>query len=282
MKIEHNCDLKKFTTLRIGGICNTMYFPESVEELLELRSKLHDVPILGGGSNLLINDKRSFQDVICMRDFMKNILKIDENEVRVGAGVRLQKLISIINENGLGGIEYLFSVPGLVGGAIYMNAGRGRGANKQISDYLVSVEVLEDGNIRTYLKDECEFGYRTSIFQKKNCVIISATFIFDKINPDEGKRLQNERIKLCKEFQDNQYPNAGTTFCEADLRIMRLCQKLSNKKATRGVHFSTKTTNWLQNRGNGTYKQAMRKIRCIKTLHKIFHQQCVLEYIVWN
>ena len=282
MKIEKKVELKNYTTLKIGGVCQNVYFPETIDELLEIVHRIPDLKLLGGGSNLLINDNKTFENVLCMRDFLTSLFEINDCFVTVGSGVRLQKLISICNEHGIGGIEYLWSIPGLVGGAIYMNAGRGRGANKQISDYLVSVEVLEDGQVKTYTKEECEFGYRTSVFQKKNCIILSAIFLLDRISPEEGKRLQMERVQLCKQFQDNKYPNAGTTFCESDPRIMNIFQKISSKKATKGVHFSVKTSNWLQNRGEGTYNEAIKLINRVKFLHKILGKSCKLEYKVWE
>ena len=282
MDVIENVSLAKYATLKIGGVCKKLLFPKTESEIIDILRTYPNAPLLGGGSNLLINDQHAFDAVICMRKFMADVIEINDDLIFVGAGVRLQKFIKYINENSYGGIEYLWSVPGLVGGAIYMNAGRGRGANKQISDYLVSVEVLEDGQVKTYTKDECEFGYRTSVFQKKNCIILSAIFSFDRISPEEGKRLQMARVRLCKQFQDNKYPNAGTTFCESDPRIMNIIQKISSKKATKGVHFSFKTSNWLQNRGEGTYNEAVKLINRVKFLHKILGKPCKLEYKVWE
>lgn len=282
MYVKHNISLKDYTTIKIGGNCKNFFSPETIEDLRKLLLDHPDAKLLGGGSNLLINDQREFSDVICLRNFLNDFLVIQDGQVTVGAGVRLQKLISTINENGLGGIEYLFSVPGLVGGAIYMNAGRGRGANKQISDYLISVDVLENGSVRAYLKDECEFGYRTSIFQTKQCVILKAIFSFDNIDPEEGKRLQKERLETCKQFQDNKYPNAGTMFCQCDPRIMDWIKRFSSKKSKEGVHFSIDSTNWLQNRGNGTFSQAMKCLKKVEWLHKLFGKRCKLECVVWE
>lgn len=282
MVIKHDVSLKDYTTLKIGGNCKNLFFPETIEDIQMVLIDHPDARLLGGGSNLLINDQREFLNVICLRCFLKESLEIKGERVTVGAGVRLQNFISKINANGLGGIEYLFSVPGLVGGAIYMNAGRGRGANKQISDYLVSVDVLENGCVQTYLKDECGFAYRTSIFQTKQCIILKAVFSFDKIDPEEGKRLQKERIETCRKFQDNEYPNAGTTFCQADSRVMGLMKKCSSSKKKEGIHFSSRTSNWLQNRGNGTYQMAIKKIRQVELLHKFVGKECKLEYIIWE
>lgn len=283
MRILHNVNLSNYTTLRIGGDCINLFFPSTLAELTDLTKDYPHAPILGGGSNLLISDKHTFETVICLREFMKDTIEIKQDKVYVSSGVRLQKLIRYINENGLGGIEYLWSVPGLVGGAILMNAGRGRGANKQISDYLISVDVLENGELKTYPKEDCGFSYRESIFKnKKDTIIVSAVFSFEIITPEEGERRRKERIELCKAFQDSRYPNAGTTFCLADPRVMDLMKKLSNQKSKCGIHFSSKTTNWIQNRGNGTFADAQRLINRVTWIHKILRKPCKLEYKVWE
>ncbi|MFI3326461.1 MAG: FAD-binding protein [Clostridia bacterium] len=282
MKIKYNIDLKNFTTIKIGGKCKTMYFPETRSELIELVNKYNIPYILGGGSNLLISDKCEFDEVICFKQYEKNNIVLNEDEITVSSGVNLQKLIVTINKLGFGGIEYLYSVPGLVGGAIVMNAGRGRGANKQISDYIISVDVLENGKFKTYYKDECNFEYRNSIFKNSSILILSAVFKFDKIIPEEGKIRQQERLLMCKKFQDNRYPNAGTTFLMSNARIMNLMKKFTSESSKYGVFFSDKTSNWLQNRGQGTYTQAIKLIKTVEFLHKIFFKKYKLEYIIWS
>ncbi len=280
MQIKENVNLKEYTTLRIGALCRKMYFPETVDDLKEVLKEHPHAPILGGGSNLLIDDEKIFDVVLCLRSFQKEI-RYDGNRVFAGSGVRLQKLIEDINLHNLGGIEYLYSVPGLVGGAVYMNAGRGRGANQQISDYLLSVDVLEAGEVKTYQKEDCGFSYRTSVFHEKECIILSAVFLFPELLAEEGKRLQKERLELCKKFQDNSYPNAGTTFSLSDPRIMDMIKKTSSKKK-KGVHFSRKCTNWLQNRGGGTFRQAIKELKKVQRLHKLFGKEFQLEYKIWS
>ena len=146
MKILQDEDLSKYTSVRIGGTAKTMYFPESRDELIDL-IKHHDTPVfISGGSNLLINN-REFETVINLKSVDSSLEHLGGGRFRAGASVHLQKLINTINENGYGGIEYLFSVPGLVGGAIVMNAGRGKTHKKCISDYIISVDAIRDGSV---------------------------------------------------------------------------------------------------------------------------------------
>jgi UDP-N-acetylmuramate dehydrogenase len=281
MKLECDIELKKYTTIGIGGYAEHFYTPESREELMILVSNLEKPYFIGGGSNLLINDTRSFSHVINLREFDCNIKHSGGGLYYVGASVRLQQLIQYINKEGYGGIEYLYSVPGLVGGAIYMNAGRGEKYRQSISDYVVEVIVLYEGEIIKLPKSECEFSYRNSKFKNSNFIILGVYFSFQSIGMDISIKSREERIHYCKKAQDNSRPNIGTVFCEADRRIMRIVMKL-NIGWSKGIQFSKKTTNWFLNNGQGKYKQAIRLIHMIKIFHIIFRKKLRIEISIWE
>lgn len=279
--VLNNVTLAPYTTIKIGGKAQNFYFPETIDELKMILDEYPSALIMGGGSNLLINDQKEFDHVICLRKFEDKVDYLPDGKVRVGSGLSLQKLIRDINAHGKGGIEYLYSVPGLVGGAIVMNAGRGASYHKQISDYLVTIEYLENGKLQTVKKEDCDFSFRHSMFQDKNTVIVGADFLFEEITPEEGRKRCQERLDFVKKTQDNRYPNAGTTFCECDKKIMTLMKKTSGKKQ-QGVHFSAVKENWLQNRGEGTYEEAMNLIHRVEKLHSRAGKKCRLEYVVWE
>lgn len=281
MILKENEELKQYTTFKMGGIAKKFYIPESEEELLSLIKTLDNYRILGGGSNLLINNEGVFENVVYMKDFNKKIINKGNGVYYFGASVRLQKIINKINEDGYGGIEYLYSVPGMLGGAIYMNAGRGKQFNMQLTDYLIDVDVLIDGEVKKLTKDECKFNYRKSIFQDNNYIILGANFKFKEVDVNESNRLKKERIELCKKVQDNSAFNFGSVFCVCNYTIMKIISKLSlnNKK---GVYFSNKTNNWLCNDGNGDFKQAIKLINRVKKIHKLFNKKIELEVRIWE
>lgn len=284
MKIEEHKSLADFTTFRMGGTAQKLYIPESVEELTELCRSHEGIMdhVLGGGSNLLINDEKTFEEVLCLRQFNDRVEDMGDGRFYIGASVRLQRLIRLANENGYGGIEYLYSVPGLVGGAVYMNAGRGIKFNKNISDYIISVDCLEDGEIKTLEKEACRFGYRSSVFQeKKNAIIVGAVFQFEKMEKAESERRIQERINLCKRTQDMSSPNFGTVFSKWDKIIINLV-KLFHVGYKDGITFSGKTGNWLLHRENGTFRQAVSLIERVKKIHRTFRRECVVEVRIWE
>ena len=280
MRVLNDIELKSYTTFKMGGICKTLYIPTTQHELIELAStRLHPL-LIGGGSNLLINDKRIFDEVISLREFDTSIKHLGNGEFVVGASVRLQKLIKFINDLGFGGIEYLYSVPALIGGAIYMNAGRGRAHGKCISDYVLDVKVLHDGKVKYLTRDECDFSYRHSVFQTGEYVILSARFKFDAGDSRDFEAAIRERLDHCKIQQDASKPNFGTVFCHSDSRVMRLVYRLDLRKQ-KGVYFSHKTRNWLINEG-GTFSQAIFRLNLVKALHRLIARPCKTEVVIWK
>lgn len=220
-----------------------------------------------------------FEKVIDLGYFDTSIQELGNGLYRVGASVRLQHVINTINKKGYGGMEYLYSVPGLIGGAIVMNAGRGKKYKKSISDYVVSVEAICDGKIRSFAKEECEFGYRNSIYKNSHMIITSVFLRFPKVSKAESKKLIHERIEICRKKQDNSLPNFGTVFLESSPFIMELAKVL--KAGTGNCYFSGKTKNWLLN-NNGSFQEALLAIRRIEKVHACFGKKCVREVIIWE
>lgn len=283
MEILYNESLKKYTTIRIGGQAKIFYIPENKNELIKLINKLSNNKyyIIGGGSNLLINDKKTFDNVILLREFDKSIVNKGNGNYYVGASVKLQKLIDTVNRDGFGGIEYLYSVPALVGGSIVMNAGRGKSFGFAISDYLVDVHVYKNGEITVMKKEDCCFEYRNSIFKNSETVVLGATFKFEDKDVEKSTKLKNDRLKLCRNVQDNSGFNFGSVFKKVDPKLFKLVRMISRGNKD-GVVYSKKTSNWILNQGNGTYMQAINIITSVEKVHKIFGKKAVREVITFD
>ena len=279
MIVSENVELKKYTTIKLGGIANRFYTPETEQELIDLIREQKPKYYIGGGSNLLI-DEGSFDKVVNLREFNKEIEKGENGEFLVGASVRLQVLINFINETGYGGIEYLYSVPGLIGGAVVMNAGRGRNYGKCISDYIVAVKIFRHDTITWMTNEECCFSYRDSLLKRENIMVLAVKMRFDAMNQTESSKLKKERIELCKNVQDNSFPNFGSVFCESNAFIMKLMKtKLFGKKGK--IKFSSKTANWILNCG-GTFNDVMALIKRVEAFHKVIRKKCKREVVIWK
>ena len=281
MKILYNESLKKYTTIKIGGIAKEMFIPENENELINVIMNHKDIRVLGGGSNLLIND-REFDYILNLRDFNKTIEYLGDGKYFVGASVRLQKLIIEINNKGNGGIEYLYSVPGLVGGAVTMNAGGSKEQGWSISDHIVEVRVFHNNKIEILPKEKCKFNYRNSIFKNnRNYIITGVVFKFDNNTPKYYEKRRKERLTWCKQYQEANKPNFGSVFYHSNWKIMKIFSVIglgSKNKA----HFSKKTVNWIINEGDATFKDVTRLLKIVKKVHKLLKFDCIEEVIIWE
>lgn len=163
MKIQNNYNLKNLNTLSVDCYCDQFAEINSLSDLEALPRdiKITEMLILGGGSNLLLTqDLNRFVVHIKPR---KHITIVD-NLVVAWAGTDWQELVDWSVDRGLGGIENLSSIPGLVGAAPFQNIGA---YGAEIKDCLVWVEVYNwhTGLYHRLSNEECMFSYRHSIFK---------------------------------------------------------------------------------------------------------------------
>ena len=281
MKVKKNVELKKMTTLKIGGKANELIFLEKEKDVYQLDKE--DLRyILGGGSNLLINDRRVFDRVISTRK-LKEKISFDNstNVLDVSAGYTTRELINFMRKLGLGGIEYLFNVPATVGGAVMMNAGEGHGGDS-IMNYCKSVKIFDGEKMIEVGAEEIEVGYRYTSFQDlKNHLIISVKFEFEKRSDDEIAEKIKSKLDYVRLYQDIKKPNLGSVFSVNNHMIMKILKKIQLGYKD-GIHYSNKTDNWLSNGGKGTFKQAKKIIFLTGLLHRIFFKDVKLEWKIWS
>jgi len=209
--------LSRHTTFRIGGPATFYMIPEQIEEVKEAiafaKEKGLSFYILGKGSNMLFSDE-GYNGVII--EIGKGLEKVEIKEdgvVTVQAGTSMSVMAAKLADEGFTGFEFAAGIPGTLGGGIAMNAGAYGG---EIKDCIQDATVLtEDGDMLTLSKEELELGYRTSIIQKKQYIVLSATFSFEKGNVDSlaeklefllkdndaRQRYQNEaQAFICKKY----------------------------------------------------------------------------------
>jgi len=180
-----NIRMAERTTYKIGGPAEVMAFPETGNDVIELLKGSEISLVLGGGSNLLISDDGiSGMTLNLGKTFLGiNLEPMGKLDVlvRAGASVNLTKLASHAMEAGLSGLEFAHGIPGLLGGALVMNAGA---FGNEIKDILHDVTVITvDGKEKKLHGDELDFGYRHSSFPKK-CVIKEASIRLARANPE--------------------------------------------------------------------------------------------------
>ena len=187
MQLLRNADLKSYNTFGIAAKAELLARFGSVADLRSLLTvpELADRPrlVLGGGSNVLFT--HDFQGVGLLNE-MPGIDVISEDEhavlVKAGAGVGWHDLVLYCVQRGFGGIENLSLIPGKVGAAPMQNIGA---YGVEIKDTFHSLEALRisDGEVITFDKAACNFGYRESFFKREGrdrFVILNVTFQLNK------------------------------------------------------------------------------------------------------
>ncbi len=199
-KIFYDQPMKKHTGFRVGGVAKYYAEVDSLYGLNQLivLAKKYKVPykVLGNGTNVLVSDKGYNGIIVNVKKLNDVFFKRDQ--VRAMAGAQLDKLVKFAFDHRLSGIECLVGIPATVGGAIVMNAGA---FGHNIAEKVVCVETLENGKIKFYDKEDCKFGYRTSRFQKKGEVIISATFSFEDGDREQMQSQMKSYLEIRKSLQ---------------------------------------------------------------------------------
>ena len=206
--------MSKHTSFRIGGAAEVMALPKTKEELARLlkTSALLDckTAILGAGTNVLAPDEGIPGLVICLKDCLDGMEKIDDTRIRVMAGVTMSRAAVFAANLGLSGLEFAHGIPGTVGGGVYMNAGAYGGEICQVCD---RVEVMDrNGNIRILTGAEMDFSYRHSALEESGDIVISADFRLVKGDTGEIKTKMKELIGRRSASQPLDLPSAGSAF----------------------------------------------------------------------
>ena len=206
--------MAKHTSFRIGGPVEAMAFPKTKDELAALlkTSVLLDckTAILGAGTNVLAPDEGISGLVICLKDCLDGMERLDDTRIRVMAGVTMTRAAVFAANLGLSGLEFAHGIPGTVGGGVYMNAGAYGGEIKGVCE---SVEIMDRrGNIRRLSNAEMEFSYRHSILEESGELVISANFVLTPDEPEAIRDRMKELIGKRSASQPLDLPSAGSAF----------------------------------------------------------------------
>jgi len=180
MKILENYDLKSLNTFGISVMARFFVEIKNENELKKLFSNPifieNEKFFLGGGSNILFT--KNFNGLV-ISNKLKGIEILSENSenvmVRAMSGEIWNDLVNFVVEYNYWGIENLALIPGTVGAAPMQNIGA---YGSELKDTLFNLEAYEisSGQKRIFDNQECELGYRGSIFKNslKDKYFISA------------------------------------------------------------------------------------------------------------
>ena len=221
LNIKENFPMRNFISFRTGG--NARFFAEisDEKELIFAKKFAQDknIPLflLGNGTNILIADSGYNGFIIRLGKSFSYTTTKQENEnlfLKTGAASLLGSVARKAADAGFGSIHMLSGIPGTIGGAVYMNAGA---YNQEIADATEYVKILnENGEIQILEKKDCDFSYRSSLFQKTKDIILEASLKLKQGNRDELEKEIADAMKRRRESQPLDKPNAGSCFKRLD------------------------------------------------------------------
>jgi len=180
MELIENKALADYNTFGIRVFAH--YFSEfsTQEQLVRLLAYTPAPPlILGGGSNLLFT--RDIDGLVLKNEIGGIDLVLEEEEyvyIKAGAGESWHSFVLHCLDRDWAGVENLSLIPGSVGAAPMQNIGA---YGVEIKDVFYELEAydLDEQKVYTFSLNDCEFGYRESVFKRKyrdRFVILNVTF----------------------------------------------------------------------------------------------------------
>ncbi len=211
-RLAANQDMAPLTWFRVGGPAQVLFTPADEDDLAYFLAKLpENIPIypVGVGSNLIVRDGGIAGVVIRLspRAFREVIAEGDT--VRAGAIALDKRVAEVAAAANISGLEFLFGIPGSVGGALRMNAGANGGETK---DVMVEARgITRRGAIKTFSNADMKFAYRNSGVE--DGVIFTSALFRGRITEPQAIRDRMNEVQHHRETaQPIREKTGGSTF----------------------------------------------------------------------
>lgn len=215
IEVEEQAVLAPYTTLHIGGPAQYLAFPKNQDELLNLltEAQIRQMPVylLGGGSNLLVSDAGVLGLVIYLAgDFEKIEVAPLGDRIWVGTAFSFPKLTRLCLELGWESALGWCGVPGLVGGALKMNAGTRWG---EVGEVVQQVEAVTPLQKIILNHEQMGFSYRHTSFPV-DAFLCRAELTYANPCPEKKPELLAKALELAKTRKATQpkQRSAGSMF----------------------------------------------------------------------
>lgn len=266
--IKYNEPMKKHTTMKVGGLCDCMVEPSSIEEIQKVLEYVKEnnikYYIIGNGSNLLVKDEGVHALIIKIANKFSGF-EVNGEYIKAYSGCSVPKLSQIAKENSLSGLEFACGIPGSVGGGIRMNAGA---YGSEMVNVVEKVGFLdENGNLKEIDGKDAHFTYRHSMFvDNPQYVVVYAIYKLVKGNKEEISKIMEENMNSRKQKQPIEYPNFGSVFKRPEGYFVGKLVDDCGLKGYKigGAQVSTKHSGFMINIGDATCKDVLDLIEYVK------------------
>ncbi|MFO8061755.1 MAG: FAD-binding protein [bacterium] len=246
MRIREHVNLARLSYINIGPYTDKLYIAESMDDLKDAGQ----CKILGNLSNILfIKSRYSIKFMKLSGHFNHIEIDRENNKARAGAGNTIIRMISVLSDSNLGGLEKLSGIPGTIGGMIRNNAGA---FGMSIADRLAGIETPE--------------GYRdisASDFSYREGIDSTILFAHFNVSPKDKKSIIEEidGVSAIRETSQPQGKTLGSVFKNPGGKLK--AWELIDRCRLRGfsvndIYVSKKHCNFFINRGSGTADDFLR------------------------
>ncbi len=263
-----DCDLKKKTWFNIGGKAKIYFKAENLKDLIKFLKNINNkekIFVIGAGSNTLITDDTFDGVVIKLSKNFNNISHLSDDIIIAGSAVSDKSLSEFAMNIGLSGFEFLYCIPGTIGGGIKMNAGC---FGREFKDILISLQAIDKfAKVITIPVKDINFKYRNSGLSD-DLIFLSASFRGIK---KDSKLIKNEMLTL-KEKKDQIQPTkiktSGSTFRnpidQSDKKVWELIKEsVPLEKSFGDACISKKHCNFFINKGNAKFTDMKKLIEFV-------------------
>ncbi|MBP7176250.1 MAG: UDP-N-acetylmuramate dehydrogenase [Thermoclostridium sp.] len=269
--------MKEHTSMRVGGEAVMLVLPYSVAEIkrvLQVLVRAHvSHTIIGNGTNLIVSDHGYSGVILKLADNFAAIT-VCGDQITAQSGASLAAVSNAAYRAGLTGFEFASGIPGTIGGAVAMNAGAYDG---EMKDVVIKTTAIGDNCEMVHLSgEEHEFGYRESLIQKQNLIVLETTIKLETGEADKIKEKMQSLNARRREKQPLNLPSAGSVFKRpAD----NFAGKLIEQAGLRGVRIggaqiSDRHCGFIVNTGDATAADVIALIELVKD--KVFQSSGVM------
>lgn len=202
----------KHSTFKCGGSAEIFIKVREIKDVIAIKKASLDYNfplfILGGGANILVSD-RGIPGVTLSMENLNNI-EINNDVIICESGISVNHLAEIALNNSLSGLEFINGMPGSIGGALWMNA---RCYGDEISNHFLWADyITPDCKSHRIEKDDADWDYKISPFQKEGIIITKIALKLKKGNPNKIKEIMSKNIEDRRLKGHFSYPCAGSVF----------------------------------------------------------------------
>ncbi|WP_070155343.1 UDP-N-acetylmuramate dehydrogenase [Sphingobium phenoxybenzoativorans] len=253
-RLTAQAPLAPLVWFKAGGAAQWLFEPKDVDDLAGfLRDLDPAIPVmaLGLGSNLIVRDGGVPGVIVRLGKAFAKVEAVDETALYCGGGASGILVSSTARDAGIGGLEFLRSIPGTVGGFVRMNGGA---YGRETCDILVDCEaVLRSGERVSLTRDQLGYTYRHSALPE-GAVVVGATFRGHRADPAAIQAEMDRIASAREESQPLRSKTGGSTFKNPE---GHKAWQLVDEAGCRGLKIgdaqvSEKHTNFLLNLGSAS------------------------------